>query len=323
MSSDPASGRDGEPTLADTLRELANAPGGPGRLGQLRLKLLATAEDLTTRGTLGPIAELGWAADRRIRRVGGSALAALLAYRTFVWILPFALVSVFLVSLTDRDQLDPQRAIERFGLTGFVASSISEATAETGGPGLASGAVLGGLVLLYATYALVRAVRAVHALLWEMPLERVGRPARTTLIALGFLTAVVFGRAIVDGLADALGGPLGALVAIAAYAVGPVIWLIASWNLPHRARSWHELVPGTLFLFVVLTVIHVLITNVLYPYLREREETYGGLGLAAGIMLALFGMGWAVTAAAGINAELAASRRAKRAARARGRRLPE
>ncbi|MGL6279138.1 MAG: hypothetical protein ACRC50_06235 [Gaiella sp.] len=322
MATDPDPTRDGEPTLADTLRELSNAPVGSSRLGRLRLKALATAEDLTTRGTLGPMVELGWSANRRIRRVGGSALAALLAYRAFVWILPFALVCVFLVDLTDRDQLDPEVAIERFGLSGFVAASISSATEETGGPGLVSGAVIGGLVLLYATYALVRAVRAVHSLLWEAPLERVRHPARTTFVALGLLVGVVFGRAVVDGFSDALGGLLGVIVAIAAYAVGPVIWLFASWNLPHRARSWRELVPGTIFLFAVLTIIHVLITNVLYPYLREREETYGGLGLAAGIMLALFGMGWAVTAAAGINAELAASRRAERAARRAERTLP-
>jgi uncharacterized BrkB/YihY/UPF0761 family membrane protein len=306
--SDPTSHRDVEPTLADTLRELANAPGGTGRIGQLRLRLLATAEDLTTRGTLGPIAELGWATHRRIRRVGGSALAALLAYRAFVWILPFALVCVFVVSLTDRDQLDPEVATERFGLAGFVAASISAATADAGGPGLLSGAVIGGLVLLYATFALVRAIRVVHSLLWEVSVARVSNAARTTFVALGFLAAVVFGRAFADGVADRVGGLLGVLLSLAAFVAGPAIWLLASWHLPHRARRWQELVPGAVFLFVVLAIIHSLIAHVLYPYMREREETYGGLGLAAGIMLALFGMGWAVTAAAGINAELAASR---------------
>jgi uncharacterized BrkB/YihY/UPF0761 family membrane protein len=69
---------------------------------------------------------------------------------------------------------------------------------------------------------------------------------------------------------------------------------------------------------VLLSLVHAFVVLLLYPYLREREATYGGLGIAAGIMFALFVVGWAVSAAAAINAQLADDREA--AARAHGRR---
>jgi uncharacterized BrkB/YihY/UPF0761 family membrane protein len=316
---DPDPRTNDDQSLADTLRELANAPVADGRLGELRARSLASAERLTTRGTLGPLAELGWSADRRMKRVGGSALAALLAYRAFVWLLPFALVCVFVISLADPDVLDRKGATDRFGLVGYVAAEISVATQDTGGPGLITGAVIGGLVLLYATFALVRSLRAVHALIWAMPPGKVSRPARATLVALGLLTVAVLGRGLIDGAAEGLGGITGSLVMIASWLVGPAIWLLASWWLPHRARSVRELVPGTAFLFVTLSLVHAFIALVLYPYLRGKEETYGGLGIAAGIMFALFVIGWAISAAAAINAQLAAVNEAAAQARRRRR----
>ena len=316
---DPDPGSTDEQTLAETLRELANAPAAGGRVGELRARMLASAERLTTRGALGPLAELGWAADRRLKRVGGSALAALLAYRAFVWLLPFALVCVFLISLADRGALDAQRAADRFGLVGYVAAEISVATEDTGGPGLISGALIGGLVLLYATFALVRSLRAVHALVWAVPPGKVPRPARTTIVALGLLACLVLGRGLLDGVADGVGGVTGWLITIGSWVVGPAIWLLASWWLPHRARTVLDLLPGTLFLFVTLSLVHAFIALVLYPYLREKEETYGGLGIAAGIMFALFVIGWAISVAAAINAQLAADRETVAQARRRRR----
>lgn len=310
MGADDDPTRSDEPSLAETLRELANTPAGEGGVGRARIRLLAIAEDLSTRGSLGPLAELGWNVSRRLQRVGGGALAALLAYRLFVWLLPFALVVVFVVGLFTDEAIDPDRATEEFGLAGFVAASISAATAETGGPGLLSGVIIGGLVLLYATYALVRSVRAMHSLVWHMRFARMPRPLPTTLVGLSVLTAVVFGRSVVDGLGGAFGVILDVVLTLGSFLVVPALWLAVSTWLPNRARDWHDLLPGALFLTAALMVIHALVAFVLYPYLREKEETYGGLGLAAGILLALYGIGYAIVVATAVNAELVDRREA-------------
>ncbi len=313
MSADIDSQRPAEPSLVETLRELANAPGGDGRIGRARIRALSIAEDLSTRGSLGPLAELGWSVSRRLQRIGGGALAALLAYRLFVWLLPFALVVVFVVDLFRDEPIDAGRATEEFGLSGFVAGSISNATIDTPETGRLSAAIVGGLVLLYATYALVRAVRAVHSLVWQVRFERMPRPLPTTLVALAALTAAIVGRSLIDGLGGALGGLLDVVLTLGSYLVIPVLWLLISTWLPNRARDWRDLLPGTLFLTAALIVIHALVAFVFYPYLREKEETYGGLGLAAGILLALYGIGYAIVVATAVNAELVDQREAREA----------
>jgi uncharacterized BrkB/YihY/UPF0761 family membrane protein len=300
--------RGDDASLADTIRELANQPVGSGRLARRRRHLLELAERLTTVGPLARPAEIGWSASRRIQRAGGSALPALLAYRVFVWLLPLALVAVFVVGLYREEPIDPQRAIDRFGVPGYVAASIAQATEETGGPGLLSGAIVGSLVLLYMTYALVRGLRAVHALIWGVRLTRLPHPLPTTILVLASLLAMVLGRGLLDGLGGRVGWLLEALLVLASDLVVPALWLGVSLLLPHRARSWHELLPGAILFGITLALTHVLVALLLFPYLEQKKETYGGLGLAAGIMLALYGIGWAVTAAAALNAELADQR---------------
>lgn len=302
---------DEEPTFAETIRELANQDPGAGRLGPHRKRLLERAERWTTVGPLAPAAEVGWGVHRRTLRVGGSALAALVAYRLFIWLLPFALVAVFVIELVREEPLDPRRATGAFGIAGYVGASISQATADAGGPGLVSGAVIGGLVLLYATYALLRALRVVHALVWQTRVTRIPRPLPATLLGLAVLAGLMLGRGLLDGWADSLPGLPMLLVELATYAVVPALWLVLSSWMPSRAERWTDLVPGALLVMVVAAILHVLIVLVLFPYLEQKQETYGGLGLAAGLMFALYGIGWMVTAAAALNAELLARRQAR------------
>jgi membrane protein len=293
------------PTLADFLREASNQPVGDSRLGRWRLRGLAYAERHTSHGPLAGIAEVAWGASRRLRSVGGPALAALIAYRLFVWLLPLALVTVFLVGLWQTEPVDYERAVDRFGVSGYVTASISQATADAGGPGLVSGLVIGGLVLLYMTYALLRALRAVHALIWHLPLTRVPSPLKASLLTLALLVAIVVGRGALDGLRDAFGPLLGLPMLIGSYLLVPALWIVVSLRLPHRGSTWTDLLPGALLLSVASGLIHALVVLVLFPYLEQKQDTYGALGLAAGIMLALYALGWSIAAAAALNAELA------------------
>lgn len=292
-------------TLAAFLREASNQPVGDGRLARSRVRAIAFAERHTTSGALSGVAEVAWGASNRLRAVGGPALAALIAYRLFVWLLPLSLVSVFLIGLWHPSPLDARDAVDGFGISGYVTASISQATADAGGPGLVSGLIVGGVVLLYMTYALLRALRAVHSLIWRLPFTRVPSPLRASLVTLGLLVAVVLARGVIDGLRDAVGPLLGVPVLLGSYLLVPALWLGVSVRLPNRASSWWGLVPGAFFLAVASSVIHALVVLVLFPYLQQKEDTYGALGLAAGIMLALYALGWSIAAAAALDAELA------------------
>lgn len=300
---------DDEPTLAETIRELSNQPSTESWLGRRRTRWLATAERLTTHGPLAPLAELGWGTSRRLARVGGSALAALIAYRLFVWLLPLSLVIVSIIQLFDADHvIEEQSAIDRFGIAGYIAASVSTATAGATGPGFFSAVVLGGLFLLYATFALVRALRAVHFLVWRLRITPTSSPLRTSLLTLAVLTGIVLVRAALDGVQDGGGLLVGLLMTVALICLYPVFWLLVSIWLPHRAGGWRSLLPGAAVFGIAVIVIHVLVVFVLFPYLEQKAATYGALGLAAGLMLALYSLGYVVAGSAALNAELAEQR---------------
>ena len=78
-------------SLAAQLAELSALPAGDGRVDRARGRALALAHRATTWGPLAPIAEVGWRTMRRDASIGGSVLGAALAYRIFIWLLPFAL----------------------------------------------------------------------------------------------------------------------------------------------------------------------------------------------------------------------------------------
>ena len=89
-----------------------------------------------------------------------------------------------------------------------------------------------------------------------------------------------------------------------------MLWLLVSTWLPNRARGWRDLLPGAAVPDAALMVIHVLVVFVLFPYLEQKAATYGGLGLAAGLMLALYGSGTHRGGDGALNAELVDQREA-------------
>ena len=88
------------------------------------------------------------------------------------------------------------------------------------------------------------------------------------------------------------------------------LWLVLSWFLlPHGGESIRELVPGALVVGIGIAAIGLVNTLVLFPWLAEREETYGVLGIAAGLLFGFFLFGRTVELSAALNATLAEERR--------------
>jgi uncharacterized BrkB/YihY/UPF0761 family membrane protein len=301
-------------SLAAQLAELANRPPGDTRLERARARAIDLAHRATTWGPLEPVAEIGWRTLRRDASIGGSVLGAALAYRIFVWLLPFVLVIVLgLAFAVDRTDGNIAEAVRDLGLTGFVASSVADAADGTRGWALALGLLAALVVLLYQSSALLRALRAVTALAWGLPVTRVPSPARSGLLFLGWLTIFVVAGSSAAPIRRSLAFPLDVLVNALVYGLGlTALWLVLSWLLlPHAAEEWSELVPGALVVGGGVAAIGLFNTLVLFPWLSEREETYGVLGVAAGLLFGFFLLGRTMELAAALNATLAEERRRK------------
>jgi len=171
-------------------------------------------------------------------------------------------------------------------------------------------------VLLYQTSALLRAARAVTALAWRLPVRPVASPTRATLLFLGWIVGFTVVAASASPLRVSLAFPLDLLVTCAVYTALPVLYLaLAWWLLPHAAESWRELVPGAVLFGVGIALIAIFNSLILFPWLAERQETYGVLGVAAGLLFGFFLFGRTVEIAAALNAELSESRRRRTLAR--------
>jgi uncharacterized BrkB/YihY/UPF0761 family membrane protein len=299
-------------SLAAQLAQLSSRPVEDTRLGRLRARGIALAHRATTWGPFEPVAEVGWRTLRRDASIGGSVLGAALAYRIFIWLLPFALVIVLaLALLAGYTHGDIAELVSDAGLTGFIASSVAEAAEGTRGWAIVSALVVTLVVLLYQTSALLRAIRAVTALAWGLPVVRILNPARSGLLFLSWLVAFLAVAGSAAPTRRALPFPLDLVVNLALYAAGlPLLWLLLSWFLlPHRADRWVDVVPGALAVGLGVGAISLFNTLILFPWLTEREETYGVLGVAAGLLFGFFLIGRTMELAAALNATLAEDRR--------------
>jgi uncharacterized BrkB/YihY/UPF0761 family membrane protein len=243
--------------------------------------------------------------------VGSGALAALIAYRIFVWLLPLAVALVLGLGLySSLADVSTKDVVHRAGLTGYFATSVAGTATESHGVGrwlALTGALL---FLLYQSYALVRATRAVHSLVWGLPIAALKRPVFTAMAALGLAAGATVAAAALRTVPDYL-GPIPSVTAIcAAYAIPFVGWLPVTAWLPHRARHWIDLVPGAIVVGAAFALLHTFNVFLLVPWLESRQETYGVLGIAAGILFSLYFLGWAIAGGAALNRVLQERREA-------------
>jgi uncharacterized BrkB/YihY/UPF0761 family membrane protein len=300
--------------LRGALESLGGSP-AEGRLGQLRQRLLSWAERISTWGPTGPIAEVAWQVFRRDQAIAGSVLAAAVAYRLFVWLLPLSLLVVGGLGAVASGRGEPAADYaEDAGIGDVFADSIGAAADAPGPIGRALLIGTASVVLLYETYLLLRAFRTVSAFAWRVPLTPMRRPAERALMLLGLLVATAATAALTNRLADLLGAPLGWVLALASLAILPAFYVILSTVLlPSGATRWTDHLPGAALFYLAMAGIHLFNSLILFPWISRKEETYGVLGVAAGILLSLFIFGRAMELCAALNAVL----HERRAARAR------
>lgn len=234
--------------------------------------------------------------------VAGGIIASALAYRFFFWLLPAALVAVAGLGIAaDSASESPESAAESVGLEDLVSSSVANAASS---PNRWYALLVGIPVLLLATRSLLRALIGAHRLVWTD--VRSAAPRATvagTLRLLVLLVALV----VVSGFAGAVRawspgvGVLPTLLIALPYAG---IWLLVSLRLPHRDAPATALLPGAVLFGLGLELLHVFTAYVLEPWAISKQGTYGTLGAASVVLLAVFLVSRLIVAAAALNATL-------------------
>jgi uncharacterized BrkB/YihY/UPF0761 family membrane protein len=234
--------------------------------------------------------------------VGGGIIAAALAYRVFIWLLPAALVAVAgLGFAAEASSESPEQTAESLGLKGLVSSSIAHAANS---PNRWYALVIGIPALIWATRSVLRVLIGAHRLVWTDDRTRAPKPqlvASLRLLGIMLCFAVVAGAASAVRAASTGAGVLATLLALVPYAG---LWLLVAVRLPHRDAPWPALLPGAAMLAAGIEVLHVVIAYAITPWAIAKQGTYGALGAGAALLAALFLISRLVVASAVANATL-------------------
>jgi len=251
-----------------------------------------------------PALDAAFDVGQRDREVAGGLLAGAIAFRLFLWLVPFAVVVVTLLGVLVED-LDLSQAdlARRFGVAGVVARYVSDAAAQTTGT-IVFVLAVGLYALLIASRSSVRALRLAHVLAWRMPIVRFRGTVVAGLWFAAGATALVLVAGAINTVRASRHGPGILLLFILMLAVGTV-WLFASWKLPHppEVPLW-GLAPGAILVAVGVEILHLVTVLYYAGRIEHSSELYGGLGAAVGLLAWLYLVGRLAIGSAVLNASL-------------------
>jgi uncharacterized BrkB/YihY/UPF0761 family membrane protein len=257
-----------------------------------------------------------WALDIAFRgaehdvRSGGGILAGALAFRFFLFVVPYVFVVVFAFGIgASAAHTDPVELARRSGIVGLAASAI-DASSEVSTFAQIATMTLALWALLSGARTLLKALYTVHCLVWGIPLVRVRHLMLKALMAIGLMTLVfVFVRLIAAIQHESLA--LWIVAMAATVAVPAAGWLLVTDRVLPSApdTTWRDLWPGAALFGVGVQGLHVITIVWIARSLESKSETYGALGAALTILLWAYLLGRLVTAAASLNAVIWADKR--------------
>jgi uncharacterized BrkB/YihY/UPF0761 family membrane protein len=246
------------------------------------------------------LVETAFRLDERRRLVGGIVLAGALAFRFFLFLVPF--VFVFFVGLgLFSSAASPEDSASLVGLEGVAATMLEDVAANSTGVKLT--ALVAGLAsTLWAAFGLTTVMRTVHSLIWREPPQRQKHPWAGPLMVVATIAVFAAGARLLTVAREELGAvgmgmTLGAVAAVAA------AWTLLSFFLPRAAGStWHDLLPGAIAVGAGVQAIHLATVLYLAGRFADMSDRYGALGAALGLLSWAYLIGSLVVYGAIVNA---------------------
>ncbi len=280
-----------DPTMGDS------EASGAGRSARAREQLTVALGSVKSASQEHVALAVPIRAAQRNRRVAASVLAGGVAYRLFLWLLPFGLIIGGALGFVNAGSTE--NAISKGGLPGAITNAVGDAARSAHSESwwlLAVGLPL----LLWAGYSGAKAVQLVHALVWDEPPPKT-RPLQGSLAFTGVMCVIWLGIALTWWFRGEWPGYLAPVLTFAPLAA---LWLWVSLHLPHRDAPWRALLPGALLVAIGFQVLHQLVHEFLVPKLEKSTSLYGGLGAATTIIFFIYLMAMLVVTAPVLNSSL-------------------
>ncbi len=228
----------------------------------------------------------------------GGLLAGGLAYRIFLWQIPFVLALVAAFGLaTELAGAEAADLARRAGMTAAVAGAIAQGV-EASGQGRIWLLVLGLFLTLWAGRGVFRGARLVSELAWGTRAPRASS-LKGSVAVTGFGLLAVAQQTFWSAI-EMPAVPRFILGLLTACAV--LTWMLSL--LPRDAAPWTAMIPGGVLLGVGLRLLSLGASTYFAYSLDRSDDLYGSLSIAIVLMLYLFLLARLFVAAQFLNATL-------------------
>lgn len=231
----------------------------------------------------------------------GMLLASAIAFRTFLWMLPLAL----LVSGVVAGLSGPFPSVSAWaaGATGAAATARQQVVVALDEAAQSWWvAMLVGLVgFLWTTRTLMRNLSQATAHVWDAPRRR--RTQKEIAVSSLIFAGCWLGVFVVAAVSTSPSVPPSGFVAglVGQMVLTGIAWLVISLRLPDRRRSWVDLLPGSALFGFGLATLHLVGRVYLPPRFEHSSQLYGSLGVAAVILVWLLLIGHLTIVSALVN----------------------
>ena len=309
---DGVSGTTGD---TDAIADGADGNGGTGSEESRARRIRVFVEESTERGRAiadyvesirpeTPLIDTAFEAWERDRDAAGGLLGGALAFRLFLLSVPLVLLVYsalgFLHVSTGRAGDQADRVVP---LSTSVISTMDRVGADAQHSRWVT-LVIGLWALVLAMRTLVKTLRAVHVMAWDLPHRRRTGTVRAVLVGTGALAAALTAAAVGGWLRGRTPGG-GMTISVVLGVLWGAGWLGVSVLLPRSDDApWTALVPGAVVMGVATQGLHAASVFYLAGRVSRMSATYGPLGVAAVMLLWLYILARAAVAAAVLNSTL-------------------
>jgi uncharacterized BrkB/YihY/UPF0761 family membrane protein len=236
---------------------------------------------------------------------GGGVLAAALAFRCFLFLVPYTLVLVELAGFVfgGFSSETPVEIAHSAGVTGLIAKSLSDATTASVLTRFVT-LVSAFAITLWTTRSLLRVLVIVHEFMWRLPVAAPHISVRRIGAVVGGFTAF----SLIVGVLHRyqVGSVIGFLLYLLfAFAVPFGIWMGLSMTMPRPAEvSWSSLVPGAIVVAFGACALQLATVYWLTWEIERKSSAYGSLGVALAMLAWAYLLGRLLTASIALNSTL-------------------
>jgi uncharacterized BrkB/YihY/UPF0761 family membrane protein len=269
----------------------------------IKQRAASARADLEHRRADVPVIDVIFRSAEHDARTGGGILAGALAFRVFMFVVPYVFVVVFAFGFgADAADMGAVELARKGGIVGLASSAI-QASAEASSFARAATLSVALWALVSGSRTLVKSLYTVHSLIWNVARLKPRRSLLHGALAIVLISALFVLVRLVAALADI--SILLWIVAMALFVVVPgSLWLFLSSSVFPSASgtTWRDMLPGAVLFGIGVQMLHVVTVVWISRSLESKSETYGALGAALTILLWAYLLGRLMTAAVSLNA---------------------